>query len=121
MASTPCELTTAQRTLVEETIIAHCRIRSWKVHAVAVRTNHVHVVLTAPAVDPPEVRRQLKAWTARRLKERHPPRDRWWTEGGDIEFLVTEGDVAGASEYVVVAQDRKGRDGSDSAESTTGD
>ncbi|QDT16930.1 transposase [Alienimonas californiensis] len=115
MAATPCVLNLAQRELVLETIRAHCRIRSWPLHAVAVRTNHVHVVLSAPQVDPPEVRRQLKASTARRLKEDQPRRDRWWTEGGDVQFLDTEADVADASEYVGTAQDRKGRDDAESA------
>ena len=37
-----------QRGLVEKTIADHCRIRSWTLHAVNCRSNHVHVLVTAP-------------------------------------------------------------------------
>src|SRR5216683_5146883 len=40
-------LTTEQRSLVEQTIADHCRIRGWELHAVRARTNHIHVVVTA--------------------------------------------------------------------------
>jgi hypothetical protein len=36
-----------QRSIVENTIREHCRIRGWTLHAVNVRTTHVHVVVTA--------------------------------------------------------------------------
>jgi REP element-mobilizing transposase RayT len=54
---------------VEDTIHDHCRIRGWHLHAVNCRTNHAHVVVTAPDRDPEEVMDQFKAWCTRRLKE----------------------------------------------------
>src|SRR4051794_14531911 len=36
-----------QRELVDETIRRHCEIRNWSLHALNVRTNHVHAVVTA--------------------------------------------------------------------------
>ena len=110
MLEPACVLTPPQRDSVRDTIARHCEIRGWPLQAVAVRMNHVHAVVSAPGTEPAEVRRQLKAWTTRRLKQVDPGRTRWWTEGGDIEFLDTEADVAGAVEYVLIAQDRKGRD-----------
>src|SRR5260370_8654793 len=61
-------LTPEQRTIVDAVVVDHCRIRKWLLHARNVRTNHVHVVVTAP-VDPKVVREQLKAWASRRLSE----------------------------------------------------
>jgi len=58
-----------QRVIVETTIADHCRIRRWHLHAVKCRTQHVHVVVTAPNRDPDDVMDQLKAWCTRRLKE----------------------------------------------------
>src|SRR5262245_15811024 len=59
-------LTPAQRSLVEQTVADHCRIRGWLLHAVNARTNHVHVVVTADCA-PDEVMNQLKAWCSRKL------------------------------------------------------
>src|SRR3954470_6743642 len=41
----PLFLEPGQRQVVESTIAEHCRIRGWHLHAVAGRTNHVHVVV----------------------------------------------------------------------------
>jgi REP element-mobilizing transposase RayT len=64
-----CTLDPDQRDVVEKTIVDHCRIRSWHLHAVNCRTQHVHVVVTAPNHDPDDVMDQVKAWCTRRLKE----------------------------------------------------
>src|SRR5438128_1149723 len=86
-------LTPEQRTIVNGVLVDHCRIRKWSLHAHNVRTNHVHVVVTA-LVDPKLVREQLKAWASRRLSEQAGLRSagkdgqrRWWTEKGDIELV----------------------------------
>src|SRR2546425_7690340 len=55
MAESAVILTPNQRTLVEQTIRDHCRIRRWVLHAVNARTNHIHVVVTADR-SPDEVR-----------------------------------------------------------------
>lgn len=62
-------LDTRQRDIVERTIAEQCRIRVWRLHAVNCRTQHVHVVVTAPNRDPEVVMDQFKAWCTRRLKE----------------------------------------------------
>ena len=54
-------LDSTQRELVENTIADHCRHRGWHLHAVACRTNHVHVVVTAPGRNPEDVMDQFKA------------------------------------------------------------
>ena len=71
MTEAVCILTDEQRRVVEKTIADHCRIRGWHLHVVNCRTNHVHVVVTAPLA-PEEVRDQFKAWCTRKLKELQP-------------------------------------------------
>ena len=68
MTEDACILDEEQRRLVEKTIVDHCRIRGWELHAVNCRPNHLHVVVTANQ-DPDEVRGQFKAWCTRKLKE----------------------------------------------------
>src|SRR5262245_45094384 len=68
MVESTVVLTEEQRTLVEQTIRDHCRIRGWLLHAVNVRSNHVHVVVTADR-EPGEVLNQFKAWCSRKLSD----------------------------------------------------
>jgi len=52
-------LGTDQREVVETTIRSVCRYRGWTLHAVNCRSNHVHVVLSAPVVTPARVMNQF--------------------------------------------------------------
>jgi REP element-mobilizing transposase RayT len=108
LSGEPCALNPEQRRLVEETIAQHCAIRGWHLHVVQCRTNHVHVVVSAP-VPPTTVREQFKAWCTRRLKERQragstdpsqPVRANWWTERGSQRWINDEESLADAVRYV---------------------
>jgi REP element-mobilizing transposase RayT len=99
-------LTPPQRVVVEETIRAHCALRGWAVHAVNVRTNHVHVIVTADAT-PETVMSQFKAWCSRRLSEQAGLRGRakngqkrWWTEHGSTKWVNDEEYFRNAIRYV---------------------
>ena len=105
-------LTEDQRCLVELTIRDHCRIRSWVLHAVNTRSNHIHVVVTAER-DPDEVMSQFKAWCSRRLSDaaglvgnvaKKAGRRRWFTEGGDKRSIESEEYLANAISYVLEGQ-----------------
>jgi REP element-mobilizing transposase RayT len=96
-------LNEAERELVAATIRDHCKVRGWSLHAVNVRTNHVHVVVGLSAA-PDKALRELKAWSTRRLKGASPGRERWWTEGGSKRYLWKEESVAAAIAYVVEQQ-----------------
>src|SRR5205823_3549622 len=74
-------LSDAQRELVEATIRGVVEYRKWGLHALNVRTNHVHLVVTAD-VHPDTVMEQLKAWCSRRLSEQLGRKRKWWTEHG---------------------------------------
>ena len=103
-------LTKADRSIAESTVAKHCDIRGWKLHTVNARSNHVHVVVTAPGYAPETVRDQLKAWCTRNLKPSYPDRTKFWTEGASCRYLNTEDELEAAIIYVKEAQDRKGVD-----------
>ena len=68
MSEDACLLGPDQRVAVHEQVAETCRYRSWTLHAVNCRTNHLHVVVSAP--EPPKtVRSHLKAWCTRKLKD----------------------------------------------------
>ena len=98
-------LSVEDRRIVHETIVAHCEIRSWQLHAVNVRSNHVHVVVTATNYKPDVVASQFKAWSTRKLKPNYPDRKRFWTECASCRWLNQDRDVADAVEYTMEAQD----------------
>ncbi len=89
--------------MVEQTIRDHCKIRGWTLHAVNVRSNHVHVVVTADR-DPDEVMTQFKASCTRRLKESDPERERWWTKGGSTKWINDNAYLQNAIRYVAEGQ-----------------
>jgi REP element-mobilizing transposase RayT len=112
MAEPLVVLTQDQRTLVEETITAHCRIRGWILHTVNARTNHIHAVVTANR-KPDVVRDQFKAWCSRKLSDqvglvkavaKKAGRRHWFTEGGDAQTIETEQHLENAIRYVVELQ-----------------
>jgi hypothetical protein len=60
LAHPPVKLTQAQRVRCECAIRETCGHRGWALHALNVRTNHVHVVVHAPQ-EPERVMEALKA------------------------------------------------------------
>jgi REP element-mobilizing transposase RayT len=112
MAESVVILSDEQRILIEQTIRDHCRIRGWILHALNVRTNHVHVVVTANR-DPDEVMNQFKAWCSRKLSDaaglvgavaKKAGRKRWFTEGGDKQIIETDEYLENAIRYVLEGQ-----------------
>ena len=87
MKEAPFLLSIEDRRIVNETIMAHCEIRAWDLHAVNVRSNHVHVVVTAVDYKPDVVASQFKAWSTRKLKANYPDRKRFWTECASCRWI----------------------------------
>jgi REP element-mobilizing transposase RayT len=101
----PCVLDPARRAVVLRTIREVAAHRAWALWAVHVRSNHVHVVMTA-ACEPEKVMADLKAWCSRRLREafrESSDRDRW-TQHGSTRYLNDETSFDGAVRYVVDEQ-----------------
>ncbi len=89
------------RTIVSQTIKEVCKHREWTVHELNVRSNHVHVVLTA--TQPVEqIMRSLKSWSTRRLKEVGliPAADKIWARHGSTRYLWKSEEVKAACRYV---------------------
>jgi len=94
-----------RREVVCSTILEVGRHRGWKIWTIHVRSNHVHVVVTADA-KPEKVSADFKAWSSRRLREafdEDPKRDRW-TQHGSMLYLWKEDDVHSKIHYTLFEQ-----------------
>lgn len=101
----PYILDARRRQVVLRTIQEVAAHRRWKLWAVHVRCNHVHVVIAAEC-KPEKVMADLKAWCSRRLREacqECSDRDRW-TQHGSTRYLNDEGSFAAAVKYVLEEQ-----------------
>jgi len=104
-------LSDSMRRVAEAAIREICTVRNWSLCAVPVRSNHTHVVVSAPDYAPQLVRDQLKAKSTRELRAADTV---WlnrpvWSAKGDIEFLDTDTEIEQCVLYVN-SQDRKDRD-----------
>ncbi|MGL6076709.1 MAG: transposase [Fimbriiglobus sp.] len=105
MRQEPYLLDPRRRQVVLKTILEVAAHRKWHLWAVHVRSNHVHVVVTADC-KPEKVMIDLKAWASRRLREQFdesPDRDRW-TEHGSTQWLNDEEDFQTVVKYVLDEQ-----------------
>jgi REP element-mobilizing transposase RayT len=101
----PVTLDTARRRAVSAAIRETCEIRGWGLDALNVRTNHVHVVVSATC-EPEQVLSALKANATRCMREAgcwtndYSP----WATGGSKRYLWTAPSVQGAIAYVIDGQ-----------------
>ena len=84
----PVTLEEAQRELAKRAIPALCRRGGWQYHLAAVRSNHVHVLLTA-RVEGKRIRRWFKTWLGQALTEAYPHEigRPWWADGGSVRWV----------------------------------
>lgn len=108
LAEPPVLLSAEQQAIVRKTFRKHCSIRGWRIHALNVRSNHVHLVVTADC-SWEVVRDQIKAWCLRRLSDaagltepvaKKAGRRHWFTEGGDAEYIDSQEYLVNAIFYV---------------------
>ena len=105
MRQEPYTLDEPRRRVVLRTIREVAHHRKWKLWAVHIRSNHVHVVITADC-KPEKVMADLKAWASRRLREAFgelPDRDRW-TQHGSTRYLNDDTSFHAAMTYVIDEQ-----------------
>jgi len=106
-------LTPEERQAVERSITAACLSRGWPLHAASCRTQHVHVVVTAPRLAPVTVLQHLKSWATRSLHSSHRTdvdghhTPRWWTRGGSRRHVFGERDLEAVVAYVQDCQAAK--------------
>jgi REP element-mobilizing transposase RayT len=101
----PVVLNPSQRTAIKSAIQEVCTHRGYYLHAVNVRTNHVHAVITA-SCKPEHVLEALKAYATRKLREAHliKPDMKPWARHGSTVYLWTEEQVSRAIGYVLEGQ-----------------
>ena len=102
----PVVLSTDAREAVEGSIRGVCRHRGWPLHALAARSNHVHVVVTASDRPPELVMNSFKSWATRGLVEQghFAQGHRVWSRHGSTIYLWTAQAVAEKIDYVVNGQ-----------------
>src|SRR4051794_38955632 len=91
MAQEPYRLDEPRRGVVRHAILEECRFRNWVVHALHIRSNHVHLVVTADR-EPEFVMRACKAHASGCLTNAgFENRDRKrWTTHGSTKYLWHE-------------------------------
>jgi REP element-mobilizing transposase RayT len=96
LADAPVFLTESQRDTVDRALVCACAEQPWTLHERNVRTNHVHVVVSADR-DGRFVRAHLKAIASAALSDAaglpmadKNGRRRWWTEKGNVEAVESE-------------------------------
>jgi REP element-mobilizing transposase RayT len=108
MKASPMELTEAMRSVVDAAIRDHCRFRQWELMELAVRSNHVHVLVGFAGIDPKDMSRQLKARATRWLRERGliaADTPVWAARPGSRRYLWRMEQVDAAASYVREGQD----------------
>jgi REP element-mobilizing transposase RayT len=106
LKSSPDTLNVEQRQSVDSAIREVCAHRSWFLHALNVRTNHVHVVVSIGADKPERALNAFKAYGTRRMRqdgnwqESHSP----WADKGSKRRLWNERSLALAVDYVINGQ-----------------
>ncbi len=105
MRAPPVVLEPAERIVVLATIQEVCRYREWLLRAAHVRTNHVHVVVTAEA-EPERIMGDLKAWSTRRVIEagHRPAGTHLWVRHGSTRYLLEPSAIAATCYYVLHKQ-----------------
>jgi REP element-mobilizing transposase RayT len=99
-------LDAAQRKSVEQSIRANCECRRWHLHALNVRTNHAHVVVSIGSANPQHALTAFKANATKQMgldgcwRQDSTP----WAEKGSKRYLWNEQSVAQAIDYVLNGQ-----------------
>lgn len=89
------------RAVVEQTLREVSAHRGWALHAINVRTNHVHAVVSGPCV-PERILSAWKSWSTRRPREAGliAPSGAVWSRHGSTRYLWTQESLADACIYV---------------------
>ena len=88
------------RTIVRDAIVKVCKFRGWFLHALHVRTNHVHGIVDAE-VAPSRIFNDWKAYSSRALNN---PGRIHWSRGGSTRRIETPHGLNRAMHYVLYGQ-----------------
>jgi len=101
MRLAPVKLNRKRRAVIHYAIIETCELRKWRLHAANVRTNHVHIVVSA-SCHPEIVLRALKANATRNMRDAGcwTNHDTPWARKGSKRWLWTYDQLQAAIAYV---------------------
>jgi REP element-mobilizing transposase RayT len=92
------------RAIVRGAIVGLCAEKAWSLLALHVRSNHVHVVVSADR-EPGRLMSDLKARASRELNLQSSVNNaRRWTRHGSTRYLFDEASVAAAVAYTLDEQ-----------------
>jgi REP element-mobilizing transposase RayT len=97
-----------QAEVLLEQFLETARFRDWRLDAVSIMANHVHIVIGVPGdPDPKKVLADLKAYGTRALSRGfgQPGSGTWWTSRGSKRKLADERSIVAAINYVLYKQD----------------
>ncbi len=102
----PVLLGAARRKSVENGIRRLCEKRGWNIHALNVRTNHIHAVLDIRGANSRRALGSLKAYSTRQMREdgNWNSEETPWAEKGSRRNLWNERSVLEACDYVLNRQ-----------------
>ena len=94
-----------RRGIVLSAIVEHAAYKQWRLHAVHVRTNHVHVVVSGN-IEPERIMNAFKSYASRALNaaELDIGRRHRWTRHGSTRYLFDEDAVLDSIDYVLNRQ-----------------
>ena len=114
MKESPVVLDAGMQEAVDAAIRSACRELRWDLHALSVRRNHVHVIVTAPGVAPGKAVGILKVRGTKALKATNissrregAARTHWWTKGASKRILNTQASLEAAIRYVMNQDNRE--------------
>ncbi|MHC4474902.1 MAG: transposase [Planctomycetota bacterium] len=102
LKNAPLILDHSDQQVVLQAILRVCKMRGWFAHAVHVRSNHVHIVVTGKN-KPEKMMVDFKAYATRAIKSSGDKRtimQRYWTRHGSTRYLWTEESLDAAVKYV---------------------
>lgn len=105
MRQIPFQLDSFARECVEQSIAEVCRHRVWTLHAVNARTEHVHLVVSAPLAPEP-ILNSVKSWCTRHLRKRQLIASDFkpWSHHGSTVYLWNAESLNDAIRYVIEYQ-----------------
>ena len=98
----PVQLTPPQCGVVENEVLRTCQYRGWKPDALAVMSDHVHLLFGVnDDPDPNNMLAELKAYCSRVLNKPQPrPKGWWWSDGGSTRKVKADDGLANVAEYI---------------------
>ena len=105
MAQPAFTLTEAQRQSVATTVREVCESKGWVLHALNVRTNHIHLLVSGLA-SPETVMGACKSWATRRMREQSLVGEnaRVWTRHGSTQYVKGQAGFERVADYILGGQ-----------------